>query len=89
MMFIIIPQAVKVVLPMLFNELIVLIKETSIVGYVGVMDLAKAGDKIRGRTFEAFMPLIIVAVVYLVIVIILTKLLSALEKRLRKTERRG
>ena len=88
MIFIIIPQAVKVVLPTLFNELIVLIKETSIAGYVGVMDLTKAGDKIRGRTFEAFMPLFAVAIIYLVIVIILTRILSVIEKRLRKGERR-
>lgn len=88
MMHIIIPQAVKVVLPTLFNEFIALIKETSIAGYVGVMDLTKAGDKIRGRTFEAFMPLIAVAVVYLVIVIILTQIMKAIEKRLRKGERR-
>lgn len=89
MIHIIIPQAIKVVLPTLFNELIVLIKETSVAGYVGVMDLTKAGDKIRGRTFEAFMPLFAVAIIYLVIVIILTKILSLLEKRLRKGERRG
>ncbi len=88
MIHIIIPQAVKVVLPTLFNEFIVLIKETSIAGYVGVMDLTKAGDKIRGRTFEAFMPLIAVAVVYLVIVVILTQILKVLEKKLRKGERR-
>lgn len=88
MIHIIIPQAVKVVLPTLFNEFIVLIKETSIAGYVGVMDLTKAGDKIRGRTFEAFMPLIAVAIVYLVIVVILTQILKVLEKRLRKGERR-
>ena len=88
MIFIIIPQAVKVVLPTLFNELIVLIKETSVAGYVGVMDLTKAGDKIRGRTFEAFMPLFAVAAVYLVIVIILTRVLRIIEKRLRKSERR-
>lgn len=88
MVLIIIPQAVKVVLPTLFNEFIALIKETSVAGYVGVMDLTKAGDKIRGRTFEAFMPLIAVAVIYLVIVIILTQILKVLEKRLRKGERR-
>lgn len=88
MIYIIIPQAVKVVLPTLFNELIVLIKETSVAGYVGVMDLTKAGDKIRGRTFEAFMPLFAVAAVYLVIVVILTRILRVIEKKLRKSERR-
>lgn len=87
MIHIILPQAVKVVLPTLFNELIVLIKETSVAGYVGVLDLTRAGDKIRGTTFTAFMPLIAVAIVYLVIVIILTQLLRLLEKRLRKSER--
>ena len=88
MLFIIIPQAVKVVLPTLFNELIVLIKETSVAGYVAVMDLTKAGDKIRGRTFEPFLPLFTVAAVYLIIVILLTRILGIIEKKLRKSERR-
>lgn len=87
MIYIIIPQMFKVVLPTLCNEFIALIKETSIAGYVGIMDLTKAGDLIRGRTFSAFMPLIAVALIYLVIVIILTKLVSILERRLRKNER--
>lgn len=87
MFYIIIPQAVKVILPMLFNELIVLIKETSVAGYVGVVDLTKAGDRIRGRTFEAFLPLFAVALVYLVIVIILTQILKVIERRLRRNER--
>lgn len=87
MIHIILPQAVKVVLPTLFNELIVLFKETSIAGYVGVLDLTRAGDKIRGTTFEAFLPLLVVAAVYLIIVIILTSLLRLLEKRLRRSER--
>ena len=87
MIHIILPQAIKVILPMLFNELIVLIKETSVAGYVGIMDLTRAGDKIRGRTFIAFMPLIAVAIIYLVIVIVLTQLLKLLERRLRKNER--
>ncbi len=87
MFHIILPQAIKVILPMLFNELIVLIKETSVAGYVGIMDLTRAGDKIRGRTFIAFMPLIAVAVIYLIIVFILTQLLQLLERRLRKNER--
>lgn len=87
MRFIIIPQVFKVVLPTLMNELIVLVKETSVAGYVAVMDLTKAGDIIRGRTYSAFMPLIAVAVIYLVIVIILTKLGNIVERRLRKNER--
>lgn len=89
MIHIIIPQSIKVVLPMLFNEFIVMIKETSVAGYVGVMDLTKAGDMIRGRTFESFMPLIAVALIYLVIVVCLTKVLSVMEKKLRKNERRS
>lgn len=87
MRFVVIPQAFKVVLPTLCNEFIALIKETSIAGYVGIMDLTKAGDLIRGRTFKAFMPLIGVAVIYLLLVIILTWLVGMLERRLRKSER--
>ncbi len=87
MRFIIIPQAFKVVLPTLCNEFIVLLKETSVAGYVGIIDLTKAGDLIRGRTFSAFMPLIAVALIYLLFVIILTKLVGRLERRLRSNER--
>lgn len=87
MLHIVIPQAFKNVLPTLCNEFIVLIKETSIAGYVGVMDLTKAGDLIRGRTFSAFMPLIAVAIIYLVIVMVLTYFVRLLERRLRKSER--
>jgi ABC-type amino acid transport system permease subunit len=87
MLHIIIPQAIKNVLPTLCNEFIVLLKETSIAGYVGIMDLTKAGDLIRGATFSAFMPLIAVALVYLVVVVILTRLVNLLERRLRKSER--
>ncbi|MBR2459889.1 MAG: amino acid ABC transporter permease [Clostridia bacterium] len=87
MIYIVIPQVIKAVLPTLCNEFIVLLKETSVAGYVGIMDLTKAGDLIRGRTFSAFMPLIAVAIVYLVVVMILTRLVNLLEKRLRKNER--
>ncbi|MBE6713935.1 MAG: amino acid ABC transporter permease [Ruminococcaceae bacterium] len=87
MRFIIIPQVFKVVLPTLCNEFIVLIKETSIAGYAAIMDLTKAGELIRGRTFSAFLPLIAVALIYLVIVMILTWLVGLLERRLRKNER--
>ncbi len=87
MYHVILPQAFKTVLPSLCNEFIVLVKETSIAGYVGITDLTKAGDIIRGRTFSAFMPLIAVALIYLVIVIILTRLVGMLERRLRKNER--
>ena len=87
MTHIIIPQAFKNVLPTLCNEFIVLLKETSVAGYVGVVDLTKAGDMIRGRTFSAFMPLIAVALIYLVLVIVLTALVRRLERRLNKSER--
>ncbi len=87
MIYIITPQMFKAVLPTLCNEFIVLLKETSVAGYVAIMDLTKAGDLIRGRTFSAFMPLLAVALIYLIIVIILTKLVGLLERRLRKNER--
>ncbi len=87
MIYVIIPQVFKSTLPALFNEFIVLIKETSVAGYIGVMDLTKAGDVIRGRTFSAFMPLIGVALIYLVLVMGLTGLLGRLERRLRRSER--
>ncbi len=87
MRYVIIPQAFKTVLPTLCNEFIVLIKETSIAGYVGIMDLTKAGDLMRGRTYEAFLPLIAVAIIYLVIVMILTWVVGKLERSLRKNER--
>jgi len=87
MWYIIIPQAFKNVLPALANEFIVLLKETSVVGYAGVIDLTKGGEIIRGRTFEAFMPLLAVAAVYLVMVMFFTWLVSKLERRLRSSER--
>lgn len=86
MWHIIIPQAFKTVLPTLANEFIVLLKETSVCGYVGLMDLTKGGDIIRGRTFSAFMPLIAVAIIYLVLVIILTWLVGKLERKLRSSD---
>ena len=87
MIYIVIPQVFKSVLPTLCNEFIVLLKETSVAGYVGVVDLTKAGDLIRGRTFSAFMPLIAVALIYLVLVVVLTGLVGVLERRLRRSER--
>lgn len=87
MRHIIIPQAFKVVLPTMCNEFITLIKETSIAGYVGVADLTYAGDRIRGKTFSAFMPLIAVALIYLALVMVLTWLVGKLERRLRRSER--
>ncbi len=87
MCYIVIPQAFKTVLPTLANEFIVLLKETSICGYIGLMDLTKAGDIIRGRTFSAFMPLLAVAAIYLIMVVLLSWLVSKLERRLRTSER--
>lgn len=86
MVHIIIPQAFKNVLPALANEVIVLLKETSVAGYVAMTDLTRAGNMIRGVTFSPFMPLIAVALIYLVIVVILTKLVSLLERRLRASD---
>ena len=86
MRFIITPQAFKNVLPSLANEFIVLLKETSIAGYIGLEDLAKGGDIIRGRTFEAFLPLIAVALIYLALVILFTWLAGKLERRLRSSD---
>lgn len=87
MIYIILPQAVKNVLPALANEFITLIKETSICGYIGLMDLTRGGDIIRSQTYEAFLPLIAVALIYLIIVEILTVLVGKWEKSLRKSER--
>ena len=87
MRYIIIPQMFKAVLPTLCNEFIALLKETSVAGYVGVMDITKSGNVIAGRTFEYFIPLFTVALVYLVIVMLLSSLVGKLERRLRKSER--
>ena len=87
MRFIIIPQAFKNVLPSLANEFIALLKETAVCGYIGLMDLTKGGDVIRGRTFSAFMPLLAVAAIYLILVIFFSRLVGILERRLRNSER--
>ena len=87
MFYIIIPQVLKNVLPTLLNEFIALLKETSVSGYVGVLDLTRAGNAIRGVTFSAFMPLIAVALIYLAIVMLLTWIVGIIERRLRKSER--
>ncbi|MBO4472136.1 MAG: amino acid ABC transporter permease [Clostridia bacterium] len=86
MRHIIIPQAMKSVLPALANEFIVLLKETSVSGYVAVKDLTKGGDIIRGVTYSAFMPLIAVAVIYLIMVMFFTWLVGKLERRLRSSD---
>ena len=87
--YIIIPQAFKVVLPALGNEFIVLIKETSVAGYVAVQDLTKGGDIIRSRTYDAWTPLIIVALIYLLLTCIFSLAVKKLEVNLRKNERKG
>lgn len=88
MFSIVVPQAVKNIFPALCNEFITLIKETAIVGYVGLVDIQKAGDFIKSNTFEAFMPLIMTAVIYFVMIKILTIALDRFEKWLRKSEKR-
>lgn len=88
MIYVILPQAFKNVLPALANECIVLLKETSVAGYIAIADLTKGGDIIRSQTFSAFMPLISVALIYLVMVMILSNLVSRLERRLSASDRR-
>ncbi|MBQ1220608.1 MAG: amino acid ABC transporter permease [Peptococcaceae bacterium] len=88
MVSIVIPQAVKNIFPALCNEFIVLIKETAIVGYIGLVDIQKAGDLIKSATFEAFMPLIATAIIYFVLIKTLTLALARVEKALRKSDSR-
>ena len=87
MRFIVIPQTIKSVLPSLANEFIALLKETSISGYVAVQDLTYGGNIIRSRTYSSFMPLIAVAIIYLILVMFFTKMVGLLERSLRKNER--
>lgn len=88
MRYIILPQAVKNVLPPIGNEFIVLLKETAIVGYVSLSDLTRTASQVSSRTFEAFMPLIGAAVVYFIIIKMLSKMIEKLERRLRKGDHR-
>ena len=87
MLLIILPQAFKNVLPALANEFIVLMKETSISGYIGITDLTRGGDIIRSQTYEALLPLLAVAAIYLILVMFLSYLVGKLERRLRSSER--
>ncbi|MGN0641892.1 MAG: amino acid ABC transporter permease [Huintestinicola sp.] len=87
MIHIILPQAFKNVLPALGNEVIVLLKETSICGYIALQDMTKGADIIRSRTYDAFMPLMAVALIYLIIVMLLERLVAGLERRLNTSER--
>lgn len=88
MRYIVLPQAFKNALPPITNEFITLIKETAIVGYVALTDLTRAANQIASRTYEAFMPLIGAAVIYFVVIKILTVLFSKLERRMRKGDNR-
>ena len=85
MLRIILPQAVRNVLPALGNEFIVLMKDTSIVGYIALIDLAKGGDIIRSQTYSVYLPYLTVAAIYLVLVMTFTWLLGKLERHLRNT----
>lgn len=86
MIHIILPQAFKNVLPALGNEFIVLLKETSVVGYIAGQDLTRAATQIQSQTYQALFPMVSVAIIYLVMVMGLTKLVSLLERRLRNSE---
>ena len=87
MWLIVLPQAFKNILPAIGNEMIALLKETSVAGYVAVVELTKAGNQIKNTTYDQINPILLVALVYLVVVVGLTKLLGVLERRLRKSER--
>ena len=87
MWHIIIPQTIKAVLPALANEFIVLLKESSVASYIGIVDLTQGGNIIRGVTYSAFMPLVAVALIYLALVMGLSKLVTLLERRLNKSDR--
>ena len=86
MRLIIIPQAFKNVLPALINEMIVLLKETAIIGYIGTIDITKAATLVQSRTYDALVPLLSAAIFYLILVMILTYFMGKLERRLRKSD---
>lgn len=88
MVYIVIPQAFKNALPSLLNEFIALLKETSVAGYVGIRDLTKAGNLVSGQTYSAFMPLILVAIIYLAMVMLFSFFVGKIERRLRKSDKR-
>lgn len=87
MWLVILPQAFKNILPAIGNEMIALLKETSVAGYVAVVDITKAGNQIKNTTYDQINPIMLVAIIYLVMVMGLTKLLKLMERRLRKNER--
>lgn len=82
MCFIIFPQAIKNILPALGNEFITLLKETSVGAYIGIIELTKASDIIASRTYDYFLPLIVVAIIYLLLTIVLSKLVNLMERKL-------
>ena len=88
MWLIVLPQAIKNILPALGNEFIVLVKETSIAGYIAVTDITKAAQYVGSKTYDLITPLLIAAAFYLILVFILTKLQKLLERRLGKSDRR-
>lgn len=88
MIYIILPQAVKNILPALGNEFIVLIKETAIVGAASVRDVTMAAQNVGGVTYDLFTPLLITAAMYFIVVVILTKIMTALERRMAQSDRR-
>lgn len=87
MLYIVIPQAVKNVLPAIGNEFISLLKETSVIGYLGVVDLTKAADRVISRTMDAYFPYLSIAAIYLALVMVLNYFVKKLERRLAKSER--
>ena len=87
MMLIILPQAIKNILPALGNEFVTLVKETSVAGFITVKDLAQAGDYIRSRTLEPYFSLFLIAIVYFILVYGITRLFKVLERRMRKGDR--
>ena len=86
MVKVVMPQAIKYILPAIGNECIALLKETSVAGYVAVVDVTKAATNIRNKTYDAVNPIILLALIYLVMVVILTRLLAIMERRLRKSD---
>lgn len=88
MRYIVAPQAVKNILPAMINEFIMLIKETAIMGYIAIADLTRAGDIIRSRTFDAYIPLLTTAIIYYIIIKCLTLVMASVERRLRSADAR-
>ena len=87
MVKVVFPQAIRYILPAIGNEMIALLKETSVAGYVAVRDVTKAGDLIRNNTYDSVNPLLTVALTYLALVILMTAVLNKVEKRLAKSDK--